>query len=194
MDVDGADAEGESESTRTRSSRQSLDGYHGWELLRQALADREGSIFSAPAMIKQPSDEAQQHFRVMFEPDARFAAEEGAIYQNPKMLAYRMMITLSDTVVYQNRRRTLAAANTSPLPEPAPCATQESTTAVDSETVALDLSTLDAARARVSAPAPAPDTAGSVFDQTVLTFSRIFGAPAEAAAASSVVPAPGTDE
>ena len=143
-------------------------------------------------MIKQPPDEAQQHFRVMFEPDARFAAEEGAIYQNPKMLAYRMMITLSDTVVYQNRRRTLAAANTTSLPEPAPCAPQESTTAVDSETVALDLSTLDAAH--VSAPAPAPDTAGSVFDQTVLTFSRIFGAPAEAAAASSVVPAPGTDE
>ena len=110
------------------------------------------------------------------------------------MLAYRMMITLSDTVVYQNRRRTLAAANTTSLPEPAPCAPQESTTAVDSETVALDLSTLDAAH--VSAPAPAPDTAGSVFDQTVLTFSRIFGAPAEAAAASSsVVPArPGTDE
>ena len=59
------------------------------------------------------------------------------------------------------------------------------------EAAALDLSTLDAAH--VSAPAPAPDTAGSVFDQTVLTFSRIFGAPAEAAAASSVVPAPGTD-
>ena len=42
--------------------------------------------------------------RVAFGPDARFASEEGSIYENPKSLAYRMMVKLSDHVVYAAQR------------------------------------------------------------------------------------------
>ena len=99
---------GPAHSTATRSDRSSLEGLHGWVLLRTALHDRGGQAFSAPAVISQGrvgEEPDAKFFRVAFGPDARFASEEGSIYENPKSLAYRMMVKLSDHVVYTRKKQ-----------------------------------------------------------------------------------------
>ena len=84
--------------------RHVADGGRKWALLRRAMADREGQAYRAGDMITQPPDEEPTHFRIAFDADARFASEEGAIYENPKMLAYRMMVNLGDNVLHYQKR------------------------------------------------------------------------------------------
>ena len=107
-----------SHSIHSANSSGSLLGCKGWELVRRALADRYGESFKAPAMITAPKGEdafTMQHFRIAFDADARYAAEEGAVWTNPTTAAHQMMVKLSDHVVHHTksalaRRREMAAS------------------------------------------------------------------------------------
>ena len=84
----------EQSSRDRRSSRQSIEGYHGWELLRRALADREGQTFAAPAVILQSERDESHVFRIAFEADSRFSAEEVRAEQEPSAILPSLLTLL----------------------------------------------------------------------------------------------------